>query len=244
MKKFFIIAGEPSGDVLGGKIIKEIKAQFPSQQLIFEGVGGKNMKEQGLKSLFEMSDLSVMGFFEVLPKIFKILSLIKQAARAAIDFKPDYFISIDSPDFSFRVAKKLKKQNFKKVHIIAPSVWAYREGRAKKISKLYNLLLAILPFEPPYFLKHNLKTVFIGHPIVEEIKIYSDEEIKNFRKKNNFNDEDILIYTTAGSRVGEVLRIFKEFIKGLNLLSTNSRKNIKIILPTVEKTKNIVEKML
>ncbi len=139
VKKFFIIAGEASGDVLGAKLMKEIKSQLPDAN--FVGVGGKMMENEGFSSIFSMSDLSVMGFVEVVPHIFKLLKRIDQAAAAVKKYQPDYIITIDSPDFNFRVMKKL--QNFKtakKIHLIAPSVWAYRENRAQKISRLYDLL--------------------------------------------------------------------------------------------------------
>ncbi|MBU6339025.1 MAG: lipid-A-disaccharide synthase [Rickettsiales bacterium] len=243
MKKFFIIAGEASGDVLGAKLIAEIKSQ--SKAVEFIGIGGKLMKEQGLTSIFPMEELSVMGFLEVVPHIPKLLKRIKQTAESVIAEKPDAVITIDSPDFSFRVIKKLKNYEGKKIHLIAPSVWAYREGRAKKISKLYDLLLAILPFEPPYFEKHCLKTVFIGHPIVENAPDFSLKEEKNleFRNKYEIALADKVICVMPGSRNGEVKRIFPEFIKAVNILASEKKYNLKVVIPLAEKTKNLVKEM-
>lgn len=243
IKKFFIIAGEASGDLLGSKIINEIKLQIPQSDFI--GVGGKLMKESGLKSIFPMEELSVMGFLEVLPHIPKLIKRINFTTQEIIDQKPDYIITIDSPDFCFRVVKKINNlTKAKKIHLIAPSVWAYREGRAKKISKLYDLLLAILPFEPPYFEKYGLKTIFIGHPIVEDAPDFAQKKIinSNFRSSKKIKESDIIIYLTPGSRVGEVKKIFPEFIGAINLLSKEFS-NLKIIIPFVERTKNTIEQM-
>ncbi len=248
-KKFFIIAGEASGDLLGAKLISELKSQLSqiNEQAEFFGVGGKLMKEQGLNSIFPMEELSIMGFLEVLPHIPKLLKRINQTAVEIKNFKPDFVITIDSPDFCFRVIKKVKDVKVKKIHLIAPSVWAYREGRAKKISKLYDLLLAILPFEPPYFEKYGLKTVFIGHPIVENAPEFSLKKSYNssFREKYNIDKDDFLICITAGSRNGEVKKIFSEFIKAINLASelSSKKKQIKVVIPLIDKTRNLVTKM-
>lgn len=245
-KKFFIIAGEASGDVLGGKLIAEIKSQFQDKSnLEFIGIGGTNMQEQGLQSIFDMNELSIMGFVEVVPHIAKLLSRISQTAEAIKKEKPDYVITIDSPDFCFRVMEKLKDfKETKKIHLIAPSVWAYREKRAKKIAALYDLLLVILPFEPPYFSKYNLKTVFIGHPIIENAPDFQNKVIEreNFRKKFGFYEEDNLIYITPGSRIGEVKKIFPHFIEAINMLKPKL-KNLSVVIPAVSKTKHIVEKL-
>jgi lipid-A-disaccharide synthase len=246
-KKFFVIAGEASGDVLGAKLIAELKAQNSGAE--FLGVGGRLMKEQGLVSIFPMEELSVMGFLEVLPHIPKLLRRIKQTADQIAKTQPDFVITIDSPDFCFRVMKVLKRnksasKNIKKVHLIAPSVWAYREGRAEKISKLYDLLLTILPFEPPYFEKYGLKTVFIGHPIVENAPDFSKKNELNeiFRKKRNIALEHEIVCLVPGSRNGEVTRIFPELIKAANVLG-RKKPNLKVVIPLIEKTRELVSQM-
>jgi lipid-A-disaccharide synthase len=230
MKKFFIIAGEASGDLLGSKLIRELKILQPDA--IFLGVGGKLMREQGLVSIFPMEDLSVMGFAEVLPHLPKLLRRINQTAATINQEQPDFVITIDSPDFCFRVAKKISGK-FKKIHLIAPSVWAYREGRAKKISKLYDLLLCILPFEPPYFEKHGLKTVFIGHPLLENSSTASRQKVPK---------SDLLVALTPGSRSSEVKKIFPEFIGAINLLAPKFP-NLRVAIPVVDKTRDLVTQM-
>ncbi len=242
-KKFFLIAGEASGDLLGSKLIAELKAQNPDAK--FLGVGGKLMQEQGLISIFPMEELSVMGFLEVVPHIPKLLARIKQTAEAVIKEKPDFVITIDSPDFCFRAMKKLKNfHETKKIHLIAPSVWAYREGRAEKISKLYDLLLAILPFEPPYFEKYGLKTVFIGHPVVENAPDLSQKKSINlaFRQQKNIAPSDELLCLMPGSRNGEVTRIFPEFIAAVNLFA-QKKNNVKVVIPLIDKTRALVSEM-
>lgn len=243
MQKFFVIAGEASGDLLGSKLIRELKLQNPDSQFI--GVGGKLMQEQGLRSIFPMEDLSVMGFLEVVPYLPKLLARIKQTAVAIVGEKPDAVITIDSPDFCFRVVKKIQNlKSIKKIHLIAPSVWAYRAGRAKKIAKLYDLLLTILPFEPPYFEKHGLKTVFIGNLVVENAPDFSQKKSirDQFRQKNNISEGSTVLLLTPGSRNGEVSKIFPEFIGAMNLLAEKKR-DLKVVLPLIDKTRALVTEM-
>jgi lipid-A-disaccharide synthase len=247
IKKIFIIAGEASGDLLGSKILKQFNLDN-SQKFVFSGVGGQLMQQNNFVSIFPLEDLSVMGFFEVLPHIPKLINRINFTVKKILEFQPDYILTIDSPDFCFRVIKKLSKRtlpfNVKKIHLIAPSVWAYRENRAQKIAKLYDLLLAILPFEPPYFEKYGLKTKFIGHPIIDDCPdILQLKNLQNdIRKTYQINQDDKVILLTPGSRIGEVKRIFPVFIDGINLLK-NDYKNLKIIILSVKKTHKIIEEM-
>ncbi len=243
VKKIFLIAGESSGDLLGAKLIKEIKSHHRECQ--FVGVGGKLMQKEGLSSIFKMEELSIMGFAEVLPHIFHLLKRIKQTAVAIRTEKPDYVITIDSPDFNFRVMKELRNfHDSKKVHLIAPSVWAYRQGRAKKIAKLYDLLLAILPFEPPYFTKHGLKTEFIGSPIVENLPDFNKQKQikKDFREKYGFENSDILLYVTPGSRNTEVKNIFPQIIGAINILKEDFA-NLRVVISAVDKAKDNIAAM-
>ena len=152
-KRIFITAGETSGDNLGAGLMKELKAQAPFD-IEFDGVGGKQMEREGLRSLFPMNELSVMGIIEILPNLMHILKRIQQTADKYNENNYDALITIDSPDFSFRVAKKVLeagKSGSKKLHYVAPTVWAWRENRAAKIAKLYDSILCLYPFEPKYF---------------------------------------------------------------------------------------------
>ncbi|MFC1659125.1 lipid-A-disaccharide synthase [Pseudomonadota bacterium] len=243
--KIFLIAGEISGDVLGGKLISSIKKQSSRNSRIrLLGIGGSNMKVEGLKSIFPMNDLSLFGLAEVIPHIPKILKRINQTVTEIQKFQPDILITIDAPDFCFRVAKKLnkldKQNKIKKVHMIAPSVWAYREGRAKKIAQLYNLLLTILPFEPPYFEKYGLKSKFIGHPIVEN-KIDKSKLLqkRDFYNKYNLPNKNDIICLTPGSRIGEVNRLLPIFLDAVRIIQ-QKHKNLSIGIATTDKIEGVV----
>lgn len=248
-KKIFIIAGEASGDLLGSKIINAIKQN--AENVAFVGIGGEKMEKENFKSIFPMKDLSVMGFFEVLPRIFLLSKRINQTINKILEEKPDLVLTIDSPGFSFRIMQKLKSKNkeffekVKKVHMIAPSVWAYKEKRAKKISKLYDLLLCILPFEPPYFEKYGLKTEFIGHPIFDDGIKYALQYSKNeLSKSYNISQDDFSIILTPGSREGEVNRIFPIMIKTINHLKyfyAEKYKNINVFTFVNNNTIDLVD---
>lgn len=242
--KIFLIAGEESGDLLGSKIMKELKTRKigVDENLEFFGIGGEKMQKEGLESIFPMHELSIMGIVEVIPHIPNILKRIKQTVQSIVDIKPDLILTIDAPDFCFRVIKKLKKKhkdifdNTKKMHLIAPSVWVYRESRAEKISKLYDHLLAILPFEPPYFEKYGLRTTFIGHPVVETLKkeeiSFNDEEIFELRQKLNLPQDKKVVCVTPGSRRGEISKLLPIFIEALNLLKEQEIDIAPVILST------------
>lgn len=252
VKTVCLIAGEKSGDLIGSKIINRIKKSHDDVNFI--GVGGELMKKEGLNSLFPMEELSVMGIVEVVPKLFKILKRIRQTAKFILENKPDAVITIDSPDFNFRVMKIVKKfdkdNSIKKVHFIAPSVWVYRKNRAKKIAKIYDLLFCILPFEPPYFEKYGLKTVFVGHPMFDG----------NIYENNQYNFDSNIISITLGSRISEVKRhlpIIKDVIKNIPnkeffILATDNTKeyikkninDIKIISDVSEKNEIIKKSKL
>tara|TARA_R110002126_G_scaffold13118_3_gene56542 strand:- start:58622 stop:59803 length:1182 start_codon:yes stop_codon:yes gene_type:complete len=167
--KVFIIAGEVSGDVLGGAVLKSLQ-RAPDVSLEVQGIGGDNILASGLnQSLFPMDELSIMGIAEVLPKIPHILKRIKQTVLAIEAFDPDVILSIDAPDFCFRVQKKIRKRgrvNAKQVHYGAPTVWAWRAGRAQKISKFLDGLICLFPFEPSYFEPHGLNAICAGHPVI------------------------------------------------------------------------------
>jgi len=247
-KKIFIIAGESSGDLLGAKFMQSIKKQARKKfKVKFFGIGGKLMQSEGLKSIFPMEDLSVMGLVEVLPRLFKIVVRIRQTVKAIMRIKPDLVLTIDAPDFCFHVMNKVKKldksNEIKKVHLIAPSVWAYRKGRAKKIAKFYDLLLCVLPFEPPYFEKYGLKTVFIGHPIFDKGFLNYNFDKKKFLQELGIDRDDIIVSVTAGSRLGEVKRLLPIIIRSINFLKRKYA-NISVFVLATVKTVDLVNKIL
>lgn len=247
IKKIFIIATEASGDMLGAKLLTEINKNN-NYKYELTGVGGQLMQAQNFTSIFPMEDLAVMGFVEVIAHLPKIISRINFTYQKILEFQPDIIITIDSPDFCFRVIKKLKKNSYfskcKKVHLIAPSVWAYRENRAQKIAKNYDLLLAILPFEPPYFEKYGLKTIFIGHPLINDKPDFSNQELikAELSKTYQFNQNNKLFLLTPGSRISEVNKIFPVFIETINKLKQNFPDLI-VFIPVVKKTKDLIENL-
>lgn len=178
-----LIAGEASGDILGASLIKELKKQFNNefQHIEITGVGGNEMEKEGLKSLFPMRDLSVMGVIEVLPRLPLLIKRINQTATHIEKQRPDIVITIDSPDFCFRVVQEIKARNNYKpymVHYVAPTVWAWRPERAKKVAGLYDAVLCLYPFEPDYFTDEGMSACFTGHSVMENDLNYDINKIK------------------------------------------------------------------
>ncbi len=186
----YLIAGEPSGDVLGGRLIAGLKS-LSGDNITISGVGGENMTAQRLQSLFPMQELSIMGIIEVVPKIPTLLARIKQTAADIIEKKPDVVVTIDAPDFCFRVAKRLAGHNIPIVHYVAPSVWAWRPGRAKKVAALVDHVMCLLPFEPPYFTREGVDATFVGHSILESDADGGDGQA--FRARHNIPSDAPLL---------------------------------------------------
>lgn len=203
--KVYMVAGEASGDVLGALLMKSMTAENPD--ITFYGIGGPLMEREGLRSLFPMNELSLMGIAEVAPKIQAILKRIKETVANIRQLQPDVFVSIDAPDFSFRVAKALHadgKPRPMMVHYVAPTVWAWRPGRAQKVAGLYDGILCLFPFEPPYFLKHGLASGYVGHPVMEQG--FVDASGDAMRAEMNIPADAQTVGLMFGSRMGEVTR--------------------------------------
>lgn len=210
----FIIAGELSGDNLGEGLLKHLKS-ITNNNIEIYGVGGKKMIAQGLNPIFDIKNLSIMGIFEVITKIPKILKLLALTKRKIIEINPDVVITIDSPGFSFRLQKSIKELNVKRIHYVAPSVWAWKSYRAKKISKFIDHLFVLYPFEKEYFTIHGLSTTFSGHPIAFEKK-YSKN---NYYFDNSLKDKSLLkIGILPGSRLSEIKKLLPIFLKSALLV--------------------------
>lgn len=227
----FLVAGEPSGDILGARLMASLKKKTKNE-ISFSGIGGNRMEEQGLKSMFPMDELSVMGIAEVLPKIPNLLGRINETAAAIARLRPACVVTIDSPDFNFRVAKRLKgikkNKSIPIVHYVAPTVWAWRPGRAKKVSRILDHLLTLLPFEPPYFEKEGLATTFVGHPVVES---GADKGRGNeFRKRHGISPDEEIICVLPGSRMSEVSRLQRVFGETLFMLK-KKHPNLHAVVP-------------
>ena len=219
--KILIIATEASGDKLGANLIDGLNSELNSnQKVVFQGIAGPLMKSKGVVSLFDYAELSAMGIVEVIPKIFKILKIIKKISQYALAWRPDLIITIDGPDFSFRVAKKIKKNwpSAKIVHYVAPSVWAWRSYRTKTISKFVDHVLAVLPFEPPYMHKGGISCDFVGHPIVSE-QLPTNQDIRLFRASLGIDRDTPIVSILPGSRTSEITRMMPIYIKSLKLVA-------------------------
>lgn len=202
--RVFIIAGEPSGDKLGGALMAGLKTLCPDVQ--FDGIGGTDMQAQGLTSRFPMEELSVMGIAEILPKYRALMKRINETASAVIEAQPDVMITIDSPDFSLRVARRVKAASaVRTVHYVAPTVWVWRPKRAKKMAEIIDHVLALFPFEPPLMTLDGMVCDFVGHPVVAEPQA-TQNEAQAFRRTHGIDDAPLLL-VLPGSRRGEVERL-------------------------------------
>jgi len=227
---FFLIAGEPSGDRLGAALMAGLKALSPG--VTFQGIGGPLMQAEGLESLFPMEELSVMGLVEVLPKYFHLKRRIREAAEAALAAAPAALITIDSPDFCLRVAALVKaaRPEQKVIHYVAPSVWAWRPGRAAKMARVVDHVLALLPFEPPYMEAAGMSCDFVGHPVVSE-PLASAAEAAAFRTAHGIAMDAPLLAVLPGSRRGELARLLPPFGRTLRYLA-EALPDLRVILPT------------
>ena len=216
--KIALIAGETSGDQLGGWLMQSLKVADPSLQFI--GLGGDRMTEQGLQSLFPMQEIALMGFAEILPHIFRLKRRIRETAAFIEGEQPDILVTIDSPGFVFRVVKELRQRGKVRprfIHYVAPTVWAYKPERAKKTAALFDQLLVLFPFEPPYFEREGLNTVFIGNQVAWEWKTRGDGAA--FRHRHAIVADTPLLAIFPGSRHGELDRLLPIISKSIEKLA-------------------------
>ncbi len=214
-RRVMLVAAEPSGDLLGARLMAALRLQTLGE-VAFIGLGGPHMAEQGLASLFPMEELTAMGLIEVLPKIPHLAARLRKLTKFALRERPDVLVTIDSPDFNFRLGRRLQGRGIPLVHYVAPSVWAWRPGRARQIARFLDHLMALLPFEPPYFETVGLPCSFVGHPVVESGADRGSGA--RFRQRHGLASERPLICVLPGSREGEVRRhlpIFAETLKRL-----------------------------
>lgn len=232
--RVFILAGELSGDRLGGALMAGLNQLAPG--VVYQGVGGPLMQAQGLTSQFPMEELSVMGIAEVLPKYFHLKRRIREVADAVLEMKPDVLITIDSPDFSLRVAKLVKESStIRTVHYVAPSVWAWRPGRAKKMAQHIDHVLAILPFEPPYMEAEGMDCDFVGHPVAMD-PVATAEEIAQFRADTGLGDTPYVVALPGSRRseVGKLAPVFGPALKDFIAKNPDMRVVLPAAAPVVE----------
>ena len=243
--KILIIAAEPSGDKLGANLIDGLKSEFEEKgEIVLHGIGGPLMKSRGLVTFFNFNELAIMGLSEIVPKIPKILNIINRMVKYALVWKPSLIITIDSPDFSLRVAKAIKKKwpDVKTVHYVAPSVWAWRGYRAKKMGKFIDHILALLPFEPQYMKAAGISCDFVGHPIVSEV-IPSNQEIRLFRSSLGVEREAPIVSILPGSRRSEVLRMMPIYLKSLKIVA-RKYPNLIFVTASPPNVSELVKKMI
>ena len=218
MKKIFILTGEPSGDRLASAVISKLKKE--NSNIEYLSVGGSYLKTLGIRSIFDLKDITYLGFTSVLMNIFKIKKKIDYTVDEIIKFNPDILFSVDSPDFTLRVCEKVKKLNktIKTIHYVAPQVWIWRKNRVKKIKKFIDHILLLFNFEKKYFDEENVKNTFVGHPLIE-----NDRRVKTDLSNIMTKDKKI-ISIFPGSRKSEInvlLPIQLKFIKLMNSKNQN-----------------------
>jgi len=210
MKKIFVLTGEPSGDKLASKVIANLKSSNPDIEYL--SVGGEYLKALGIKSLYDLNEVTYLGFTNVLLNIFKIKKKINETVNKIIEFNPDILFSVDSPDFTLRVAERVKKlkSNIKIIHYVAPQIWVWREHRVKRLKNFLDHILLLFPFEKPYFEKENINCTFVGHPLLE------DNEKNKIDIRNVISEDKKIISIFSGSRSSEInvlTPILLKFIK-------------------------------
>ena len=237
MKKIFIVTGEPSGDKLASKVISKLMNKDSSIEYLC--VGGTHLNSLGVKSIFDLKDITYIGFTSVLLNIFKIKSKINKTVDEILKFNPDILFSVDSPDFTLRVAEKVKKMNkkIKTIHYVAPQVWVWREGRVKKFKNFLDHVLLLFDFEKKYFDKENVPNTFVGHPLLEN-------EMKNKIDLSNIISTDKKIISLfPGSRSSEVNLLLPILINFIDMMNTKFD-NFTFVFHATDENKNLINEKI
>ena len=237
MKKIFILTGEPSGDKLASRVISRLKKN--DSNIEYSCVGGTHLNSLGIKSIFDLKEITYIGFTAVLFNIFKIRNKINKTVDEIIKFNPDIVFSVDSPDFTLRVAEKVKKLNnkIKTIHYVAPQVWVWRKGRVKKFKKFLDHILLLFDFEKKYFDKENIPNTFVGHPLLET-SIKSKIDLSNI-----IPSDKKIISLFCGSRSSEVNLLLPILINFINLMNKKFDKYLFVFHATEENKKVVNEKI-
>ena len=240
--KYYLIAGEPSGDALGAKLMEALKQKDPQAE--FMGIGGENMRLQGLNSLFNISELAVMGLAEVIPSIPRILQRIEQTVNDIVQKQPDAVITVDSWSFCARIHKKVRKLklNIPQIHYVAPQVWAWKKRRARTMYKYIDLLLTLFPNEVKYFAPYRLDTQAVGHPVIESAIVNSANK-GVFRKEHNITPNQRLMLILPGSRHNEVQRLLPIFLQVVEKMH-KKYPEMCFVVPTVSTVANRVRQAI
>jgi lipid-A-disaccharide synthase len=232
----FLIAGEPSGDALGARLMAALK-RATGNQIRFAGVGGERMAAEGLVSLFPLTDIAVMGFADVIPRLPTLLRRIRETAQEIWRLHPAVVVTIDAPSFGLRVASRVRGSQSRLVHYVAPQLWAWRPSRAAKLGQRVDHLLALLPFEPEFFSKLGIACTYVGHPVLEEALIPASGTA--FRTRHGITADAPIVLVMPGSRIGLVRRMFPTFAGAVERLAV-LRPDLHVVLPTVAGTEAFV----
>ena len=221
-----VLAGEKSGDILAGSVLRELKRR--NEALRVTGIGGEAMALHGLDSLFDMDRLAVFGFTEPLKRLPELLSIRRSVRQHMMAERPDVFLGVDSPDFNLTLERQLRAQGIKTAHLVSPSVWAWRPGRIKKIKKAVDLMLCLLPFETDFYSQHGVDAVCVGHPLIEEFSALPDQATA--RHYLGLPQTTPVLACLPGSRAGEIEYIGPTFTQVvMRLLASDSE--MRIVLP-------------
>ena len=234
MKKIFIVTGEPSGDKLASTVISKLK--YINSEIEYLSVGGSNLKKLGINSIFDLKDITYLGFTSVIFNLFKIRKKINYTVDEIIKFNPDILFSVDSPDFTLRVAEKVKKinNNIKTIHYVAPQVWIWRKNRVKKIKKFIDHILLLFNFEKKYFDEENIKNTFVGHPLIEK------KDSSKLIIENILSDDKKIISLFPGSRKSETSILLPILIKFIQLMNKQHKDYFFYFHATVENKNSIL----
>ena len=207
--RFGLCAGETSGDLLGAGLVEQLRLRFPDAE--FAGIGGTHMRDAGVDTWHDASELAVMGLSEVLRHLPRLLALRRRFRRRMLDWRPDAFIGIDAPDFNLGVERWLKRRGLRTAHYVSPSVWAWREGRAAKIGRSADRVLCLFPMEPAIYAKHGVDARFVGHPMADAMPLNPD--LRRARADLGLEDDAPVLAVLPGSRLGEIARLGAVFLE-------------------------------
>lgn len=233
LSRIAIVVGEASGDIIGAGLIEALKKRYPNCQ--FEGIGGPQMIEQGFVSHFPMDRLAVMGLVEPLKRLPELLSIRKNIRQRYIESPPDVFIGIDAPDFNLSLELSLKEKGVKTVHYVSPSVWAWRQGRVKKIAKAVDLMLTLFPFEEAFYLDHNVPVHCVGHPLADKLSL--DDVKLESRQKLGLDESGKYLAVLPGSRRSEVEKLCRVFLESAELC-VSRQPEIQILVPAANEARH------